>query len=114
MGIGDVVFMGGTNSDRMVLCNASAIATCPYCIAICTGTVTAGNVGSYLTQGDLRYDSWTWTKGGLIYVSITGTTTNTLTQTAPSGANNVIMPIGVAKTAHVIKFFGNLNSVEHN
>ena len=114
MGIGDVVFIGGTNSDRMVLCKADAIADCPYCIAICTGTVTAGNVGTYLTHGDIRYDSWTWTKGGLIYISTTGTTGNTLTQTAPLGANNVIMPIGVAKTAHVIKFFGNLNSVEHN
>jgi hypothetical protein len=112
VGIGDVGFVN--SSGKFVLCKADAIANCPYCFSMCgQASCTSGGSGYFVVNGIVRYDSWSWTVGGLIYVSITGTTGNTLTQTAPSATNNVIMPIGIALSASTIYFFGNMNSLEH-
>ena len=101
MGIGDVVFVN--SNGKTALCKADAIENCPYAFAICvSGSIGANEAGSFLTKGSLRDDSWNWTVGGLIFVSTTGTTGNTLTQTIPSGANNVIMPIGLALSADAL------------
>lgn len=111
MGIGDVVFIN--SSGKAALCKADVIENCPYAFAICvTSSLSTNESGRFMTKGTVRDDTWNWTVGGLIYVSSTGTTGNTLTQTAPSGSNNVIMPVGVAMTADVMYFFGNVNSVE--
>lgn len=110
--IGDVAFVASTG--KASFCKADAIANCPYCFAICAdASISANAAGNWLTNGYVRNDSWSWTVGGLIYVSTTGTTGNTLTQTAPSGANNVVMPVAVALTAKIIYFYGNMTSVEH-
>lgn len=58
-----------------------------------------------LLHGVMRNDGWNWTKGpgkaGLIYVS---TTTGTLTQTQPSGTDDVIHPVGWALSDDCIYF----------
>jgi len=111
--IGDVIYIASTG--KATFCKADAIANCPYALAICAdATINADASGNWLTHGSIRDDTWAWTVGGLIYVSTTGTTGNTLTQTAPSGANNVIIPVGVALSADVMYFFGNLTTIEHN
>ena len=51
--------------------------------------------------------------GGLIYLTTTGTTGNTLTQTAPSGTNNSIQILGVALAADTFIFLPSLVQVEH-
>lgn len=109
--IGDVAYIN--SSGKAAFCKADAIANCPYAFAICADASIAANAsGNWLTKGSVRVDDWVWTRGGLIYVSTSGTSGNTLTQAAPTGSGNVIMPVGVAIASNVIYFFGNINSVE--
>ena len=113
--IGDVGYIDA--SGKVALCKADVIANCPYCMFICAdASISANAAGNWMTHGSIRDDTWNWTVGGaagVIYVSTTGTTGNTLTQTAPSGTNNVICPIGFALSADVIFFTGNMNTIEH-
>jgi hypothetical protein len=67
-------------------------------LALETGTGTK----KVLLRGFIRNDAWTWTVGGLIYVS---TTTGTLTQTAPSSADDRIQIVGFA--THADRMFFN-------
>jgi hypothetical protein len=111
--IGDVCFINSSSTTSV--CKADAIANCPYCFCmLAQSAVSSGGDGLYVTHGAVRYDTWSWTAGGLIYVSTVGKSGSTLTQTPPpSGTNNVVMPIGIALSATTIFFFGNMNSVEH-
>lgn len=111
---GDVCFIGGgTYAGKAVLGNANAIATAS-CIAICAdATIDADASGNYLLRGIVRDDTWNWTVGGLIYLSTTGTTGNTLTQTAPSGTDDVVQILGIATNADRIYFNPQLVQVEH-
>lgn len=52
-----------------------------------------------LNNSYVRNDAWTWTVGGKIYLS---TTAGGLTQTAPSGTDDVIRVVGTAMSADVI------------
>ncbi|MDP1621571.1 MAG: metallophosphoesterase [Bacteroidales bacterium] len=108
--IGDVIYIGSTGSA--MLCKADTIINCPYAFAIATGPTPQNSTGIFMTRGVLRSDKWPdWTVGGLLYVSTTGTTTNTLTQTPPGALNNIIIPVGVALAPKIIYFFGNFNGV---
>jgi hypothetical protein len=64
--------------------------------------------------GFVRNDSWNWTVGGWIYLSTNGTTGNTLTQTAPSGTDEVVQILGVATHADRIWFAPQLIQIENN
>lgn len=109
-GFGDAVFIN--SSGKAQLGDADAIATAG-CIALCTASVVTDGTGTYLLQGFARNDAWNWTVGGFVYLSTTGTTTNTLTQTAPSGTDDVIQVLGVATHADRIYFNPQLVQVEH-
>jgi hypothetical protein len=93
--------------------NASAISTSSTIVMCADTTISASASGNFLLFGIARSDSWSWTTGGLIYLSTVGTTGNTLTQTAPSGANNVIQIIGVANDTHRMYFNPQLVQIEH-
>jgi len=112
--IGDVVYIA--SDGKATLCDADAIATCPYALAVCAdASISADASGDYMTKGVIRDDTWNWTIGGLIYVAAPGGSAasgSTLTQTAPSASNNVIIPVGVALSADIMFFWGNLNTVE--
>lgn len=71
-----------------------------------------GVVSEFLMMGVVRDDNWTWTVGGLIYATITGTTGNTLDQTAPVGAGEQVQVIGIATHATRITFTPSLVLVE--
>jgi hypothetical protein len=110
--IGDVIYIASTG--KATFCKADAIANCPYCLAICAdATISANAAGNWLTHGSIRDDTWNWTVGAPVYVSTTGTTGNTLTQTITSGANNCIVIVGVALSADVIHFESTYTVVEH-
>lgn len=106
-GFGDAVFINATSEAQ--LGDASTIATA-YCLGLCVATVTTGNTGTYLLQGFARNDTWNWTPGEPIYLSLTGTTTNTLTQTKPSATNEVVQILGMA--THVDRIYWNPNLVQ--
>ncbi len=110
--VGDLVQINSSGNAHLakadVIANASAV--------LMAATAVSGSASNkYLLPGGiLRLGSSPgWTVGGIVYLSTTGTTGNTLTQTAPSGANNVIQPVGVALAADTLLFNPSLTQVEH-
>jgi hypothetical protein len=65
-----------------------------------------------LFHGIGRYDTWAWTVGGVVYLSTTGTSGNTLTQTAPTGTGKVVQILGIATHADRIYFYPQLVQME--
>jgi hypothetical protein len=93
---GDLVYIA--SDGDAAIADADAIATGKV-IGMCTATVTTGNPGVYLLRGVARKDAWAWTVGGYVYLSTTGTSTNTMTQTAPSGTDDCVVIVGIASHA---------------
>lgn len=110
--IGDAVKVNAADS-KATFAKADAIANATAVAMVADTTIGSGATGNYLLFGTIRDDTWNWTVGGFIYLSTTGTTGNTLTQTAPSGANNVIQVLGVATAADEMIFNPQLVQVEH-
>lgn len=77
----------------------------------CQGLALETGTGSkkILLRGFMRDDSWSWTVGGLIYVS---TTAGTLTQTAPSATGDQVQVVGFATHADRIFFNPSMVLVE--
>ncbi|MFA5830891.1 MAG: hypothetical protein WC878_03625 [Candidatus Paceibacterota bacterium] len=82
--------------------NATTSATSP-CVALAIDTGSGDNK-KVLLHGIMRENSWSWTTGpgqaGLVYLSTSGT----LTQTRPSGTDEVIHPVGWALSSNCIYF----------
>lgn len=93
------------------IADASVIATASALVMCADATISADTAGTYLLQGVARQDAWGWTVGGLIYLTITGTTTNTLTQTAP-GSGTTRQVLGVATHADRMYFSPSLSQAE--
>ena len=109
--IGDACYING--DGEMQLADADAIATSKV-IALCAdATISADASGNYILLGVIRDDTWTWTVGGFVYLTVTGTTTNTLSQTAPSGADDCIVILGVATHSDRLYFSPQLIIIEH-
>lgn len=108
---GDACFIN--SSGKAQIGDADAIATAS-CVVLCVEDVVGNATGTYLLHGFFRKNSWNWTVGGVIYLSTTGTTTNTLTQTAPSGTDDVIQVLGVSVHADCIYFKPELTQIELN
>lgn len=99
---GDVCFI---NSDgEAALADASVIATAKVAVMCVDATIDANVAGKYIVLGIARHDAWNWTPGGLIYLTITGTTTNTLSQTAPTATDECVVLVGVATHADRMVF----------
>ena len=107
---GDVCSLKVDDSE-MYLAGGSAITTMPV-TAMALATIADAATGSFLKIGYVRDDTWTWTIAGLIFVAITGTTGNTLTQTAPSATGEQVQLVGYAFSADVMYFQPNLMLVE--
>ena len=108
---GDVCYINATGEAQIV--DADAIATSSG-LVMAMEDINMNNPGTFLLTGVVRDDSWAWaTLGGLIYITTTGTTTNTLTQAAPSATNDVIQIVGVATHADRMYFCPSLVQVEH-
>jgi hypothetical protein len=88
------------SDGKMWKADADQVTTMPG-IAIATATVTTSAPGVFLLNGNMRYDTWNWTVGGIVYAS---TTAGNITQTAPSGSGDQVQSIGVALTADSIVF----------
>ena len=98
---GDACYIG--SAGTAVLGNASAIATSGTgMICVSASPVTVGNPAVFLINGILYMTGWTWTVGGIIYLSTTGTTGNTLSQSVIGATNNVSQPLGRAWSANVM------------
>lgn len=100
--IGDVCYINADGQAQ--LADADAIATSVVQVMCADATIAADATGTYLLMGVARDDTWAWTVGGLVYLSTTGTTGNTLTQTAPSGTDDCVVVVGVATHADRMLF----------
>lgn len=110
LNFGDV---GYIKSDGKVgLIDADAIATMSGLVMCCDASIANNASGNFLVLGVARDDTWAWTVGGLIYATVTGTTGNTLSQTAPTGTDDVVQIIGVATHADRILFNPQLVQIE--
>ena len=82
------------------------------CIALALETGTGSK--KVLLYGVMRNDDWNWTTGagaaGLVYVS---TTVGTLTQTKPTGEDDVVQAVGWALSADVIFFCPSMMWITH-
>ncbi|MGE4567886.1 MAG: hypothetical protein AB7C90_01715 [Bacteroidales bacterium] len=112
---GDVVKINSSGKAQIakadVIANATALAMCV------SESVEADATGNYLLIGFVRNDAWDWTVGGDIFLTITGTSGNTLSQTSPFAADpivedTVVQLLGVANSADTIYFNPQLVQVE--
>lgn len=110
---GDVCYMAADGD--LEFADADAITTMPA-LYMALGTIAAATSGEWLMLGIARNDAWAWTIGagtlGLIYASTTGTTANTLTQTAPSGTGDQVQIVGNAISATTMMFNPDYTYVE--
>lgn len=104
---GEVCYIN--SAGKLAKADADAIAT-SSAFFMALASISTDATGSFLALGFARNDAWTWTVGGLIYLS---TTPGALTQTAPSGTDDVIQILGVATHADRMIFRPNLVQVEH-
>jgi hypothetical protein len=100
------------SSGEAAIAKGDVIANANTIIMCADATISANASGNYLMLGVARQDAWNWTVGGLIYLTITGTTGNTLSQTAPTATNNVVQVIGIATHADRMIFNPSLVQVE--
>ena len=93
---GDAVYQ---NADgELYLADATDATKMPV-FAIALETITDGNSGDFITHGVVRDDTWAWTVGDEIYITITGTTGNTLSSTAPVVAGEQVQKVAIATHA---------------
>ena len=74
-------------------------------MAMASTSISADADGVFILPGEdqfVRNDTWTWTKGGLLYPS--PSTAGTMTQTLPSASGQQVQVLGYAYTATVIVF----------
>jgi hypothetical protein len=107
---GDVCYIA--SDGKATLVDADAIATSSGLVMCADATIAASATGNWLAFGIARDDSWAWTAGSLIYITVTGTTGNTLSQTAPTGTDDVVQIVGVATHADRMFFQPQLVQVE--
>lgn len=108
---GDLIYI--KSDGKAAIAKADAIATA-LVIGMAIGTYALGATGTYLLRGFARNDAWAWTVGQPVYLTITGTTGNTLSQTAPTATNNAVVIIGIANAADEIYVNPQLVVVELN
>ncbi|PKO02090.1 MAG: hypothetical protein CVU43_09735 [Chloroflexi bacterium HGW-Chloroflexi-5] len=111
MAFGDVGYIAST--EKVALIDADAIASMSGVVMCVDASISADAEGNFLLIGIARDDTWNWTVGGLIYGTVTGTSGNTLSQTQPSGADDVIQILGVATHADRMLFNPSLIQIEH-
>lgn len=107
---GDVCYIA--SNGKATLIDADAIATMSGIVMCVDTTISNDSTGWFMFMGVARDDTWDWTVGGLIYGTVTGTTGNTLSQTAPTGASDVVQILGVATHANRMYFNPSLSQVE--
>lgn len=96
IGIGGILAIN--SSGQFVIADADAVETTNLLVlALESGTGSK----KVLISGQYCNTSWNWTPGSKLYLS---TTDGTLTQTQPSGTDDVIIAAGVALTTNTILF----------
>lgn len=103
----DCVYL--TSSSTWALTDADAIGTAGNVLIMMAGASgTVSNPLRVIEPGSwVRNDAWNWTVGGVLYLDTA--VAGGLTQTAPSGEDDVVKIVGYAVTADVIYFDPSVN-----
>jgi len=108
---GDICYINA--NGKAALASAATEATATGVIMCVEPTLAANTEGTFLLYGILRKDTWNWTVGGsagLIYLSIAGTSGNTLSQVVVSAEDNVSQILGFA--THSTRMFFNPSLIQ--
>lgn len=92
LAFGDPVYV--KSDGKAWKADADTAGTYPVA-GLATGSASAGATVTVLVMGVARKDAWTWTVGGLVYLS----TSSGLTQTQPAATDNAIVPVAIAEAA---------------
>lgn len=98
LAMGNVVYIGA--DSKLEIADADQVTTTPGLFLV-LGTITENATGNVLSYGYFRDDTYTWTPGGVLYLSDVD---GTMTQTAPVGVGDYVQRLGVAVSADVIFF----------
>lgn len=107
----DVVYLDSSSTWQLIDADAAATAG-PVMIGVATAAGTNGNpLKVCIADCFIRNDGWTsWTIGGVLYLS---TTPGGITQTQPSGTDDVIRVIGHSTAAKTIYFNPSNDYITH-
>lgn len=89
-----LVYVSG--NDRILMANASAIATCRGTLGIALTGIGADDVGQVVLSGVVTGVGTGFTAGVPLYLSLTD---GQLTTTPPTGAGRVVLRVGMTKNA---------------
>jgi len=90
--------------------DADAEATAQGMLGVSLETKADGEAMNVLLQGFVRDDTWDWTVGGTIYLSLTA---GDFTQTAPSAEDDIVRIVGYAVSADVMYFSPDNTYIKH-
>lgn len=97
MAFGDICYINA--SGKCAIANASIEATSRAVFICADASISADAIGNFALIASgmvIRDDSWNWsTVGAKVYLSTSGTSGNTWTDTAPSGSGNGIIIVGI-------------------
>jgi len=96
---GDIVYL---KSDGKYWKAKGDVYSTAAVVGMAAATIGINTSGNFLQLGIARNDSWNWTIGDKLYLSVT--TGGTMTQTAPTADTNQLVYIGYALTATSINF----------
>ena len=98
-----------TTTQEVVVADASAVATA-RAIGIAPAAISNAATGTVLLQGFIRDTSWSWTTGGVLYLSETA---GVLTHTAPTTDGAFVQIVGIALSPVVAYINPSLDIIEH-
>jgi hypothetical protein len=109
LAVGDAVYLASTGKVLLAKNDVAGKSAIGIMAESCVDTNTNKKM---MTRGTIRQDTWNWaTPGALVYISVTGTTGNTLTTTAPSDSNNIIQQVGIVIDADNIQWMPSLETM---
>ena len=104
----DLVCIHSTTQE-VVEADASAAATSRV-IGIAPAAISDTATGTVLLQGFVRDDTWTWTPGGVLFLSETA---GAMTHTAPTTDGAFVQAVGVALSPDVVYINPSIDVIEH-
>jgi len=111
LAFGDVCYIN--LSGKAALASAAIEVTATGVVLCVEPTLAANTEGIFLLYGIARKDTWNWTVGGgagILFLSISGASGNTLAQTVVSAEDNVSQILGFA--THATRIFFNPSLIQ--
>jgi len=97
--IGEVCYL--KSDGKFWQTDADAEATSKGMLAMATATINASATGIFLIRGLIRDDTWNWSAGAELYLSVTK---GAISASKPTGNADIVRIIGYAKHADYVWF----------